>query len=284
MLLRLRIALPDRPGSLGQVARTLGVAGADILSVVVLERVSGRAVDDFTVVWPASAPVDRVLAGLAAIPGVRVDGVWRGTELSEPSGREVALIGQVAANPRGGLSTVVDATPALFGADWAAAITVSEDWAGGGHAHSDRACPRSDATVVCASWRAPIVPPLEDIAPLRPRALTAADGGHLAVAPFQRGGLVLVVARGGADGDPGAPPFHGSEVDRLAQLVGAVASVLGDLLAGPGLAELGTAGVSETPAPAGVGRGAISPASLASPGSLASPAGLAKVVGVGGSR
>ena len=273
MLLRLRIALPDRPGSLGQVARTLGVAGADIVSVVVLERVSGRAVDDFTVVWPASAPVDRVLAGLVAIPGVRVDGVWRGTELSEPSGREVALIGQVAANPRGGLSTVVDATPALFGADWAAAILVSSDWAGGGHARS-----ATDATVVCASWRAPVVPPLEDIAPLRPRALTAADGGYLAVAPFQRGGLVLVVARGGADGDPGAPPFHGSEVDRLAQLVGAVASVLGDLLAGPGLAELGTAGVSETPAPAGVGRRAISPTSLAS------PATVAKVVGVGGTR
>ena len=258
MLLRLRIALPDRPGSLGQVARTLGVAGADIVSVVVLERVSGRAVDDFTVVWPASAPVDRVLAGLAAIPGVRVDGVWRGTELSEPSGREVALIGQVAANPHGGLATVVDATPALFGADWAAAIMVSSDWAGGGHAHSG-----TDTTVVCASWRAPAVPPLEDIAPLRPRALTAADGGYLAVAPFQRGGLVLVVARGGADGDPGAPPFHGSEVDRLAQLVGAVASVLGDSLVGPGLAELGTAGGSGTPAPAGVGSGAVmSPASL----------------------
>jgi hypothetical protein len=272
MLLRLRIALPDRPGSLGQVARTLGVAGADIVSVVVLERVSGRAVDDFTVVWPASAPVDRVLAGLAAIPGVRVDGVWRGTELSEPSGREVALIGQVAVNPRGGLSTVVDATPALFGADWAAAIMVSSDWAGGGaHAHSG-----TDATVVCASWRAPVVPPLEDIAPLRPRALTAADGGHLAVAPFQRGGLVLVVARGGVDGDPGAPPFHGSEVDRLAQLVGAVASVLGDLLVGPGLAELGTAGGSETPAPAGDGSAAQR--------RTVTPASFATSAGVGGSR
>ncbi|MFD0581742.1 ACT domain-containing protein [Dactylosporangium darangshiense] len=109
------------------------MVGADIVSVVVLERVSGRAVDDFTVVWPASAAVDRVLTGLAAIPGVRVDGVWRGTELSEPSsGREVALIGQVAANPGHGLATVVDAAPALFGADWAVAIQVGSDWAGGG--------------------------------------------------------------------------------------------------------------------------------------------------------
>jgi len=250
MLLRLRVALPDRPGSLGQVARTLGVVGADIVSVVVLERVGGRAVDDFTVVWPASAPVDRVLTGLAAIPGVRVDGVWRGTELSEPSsGREVALIGQVAANPQNGLATVVDATPALFGADWAVAIAVGSDWAGGGA----RSQAWSDTSVVCASWRAPVVPPQVDIAPLRPRAISAADGIHLAVAPFQRGGLVLVVARGGADGDAGAPPFHGSEVGRLAQLVGATASVLGERLAGPGLAELGKAGgsVAGTPAPAG---------------------------------
>jgi hypothetical protein len=195
------------------VARTLGVVGADIVSVMVLERVGGRAVDDFTVVWPASSPVDRVVAGLTAIPGVRVDGVWRGTELSEPNcGREVALVGQVAANPANGLATVVDATPALFGADWAAALRMNAGWAGGG----------SDLAMVAASWCAPVVLPSMDIAPLRPRAVTAADGTYLAVAPFQRDGLVLVVARA----DPAAPPFHGTEVERLAQLVGAVAAVL----------------------------------------------------------
>jgi hypothetical protein len=244
MLLRLRVALPDRPGSLGQVARTLGVAGADIVSVVVLERVGGRAVDDFTVVWPASAPVERVLVGLTAVPGVRVDGVWRGTELPEPGGREVALVGQVAASPQVGLSTLVDAVPGPFGADWAAALTIGADWVGGTSADG------GDPAVVCVSWRAPVVPPRMEIAPLRPRTLTAADGTYLAVAPFQRGGLVLVVARGGPGGDSGAPPFHRSEVDRLAQLVGAVAAVLGDRLAEPGLAELGVAGAGGAPATA----------------------------------
>src|SRR3954453_19874992 len=77
MLLRVRVALPDRPGSLGQVARTLGVAGADIVQVVVLERLGGRAIDDFTVVWPGGAGVERLRAGLGAMPGVRVDGIWR---------------------------------------------------------------------------------------------------------------------------------------------------------------------------------------------------------------
>lgn len=228
MLLRLRVALPDRPGTLGQVARTLGVAGADIVQVVVLERVAGRAVDDFTVVWPASAPVDRVVSGLVAVPGVRVDGVWRGTQLTEPSGREVAIVGQVAANPPAGMSTLVDAVPAVLGGDWAAVLAIGAEWAGEG-------CASTPATVISASWRAPSVLPRMEISPLRHRAALAADGTRLAVAPFRRGGLVLVVARGGPGGDAGAPPFHGLEVDRLAQLVEAVAAVMGDHLLTPGV-------------------------------------------------
>jgi hypothetical protein len=225
VLLRLRVNLPDRPGSLGQVARTLGIVGADIVQVLVLERAGGRAVDDFTVVWPAAAPVDRVLAGLVAVPGVRVDGVWRATELPDPSGREVAIVGQIAANPGYGLTTLVDAAPGVCAADWAAALSVPHDWAAG-----SRLAPE----VLCASWRAPVVPRVPDIAPLRPRVMTGPDGTHFAVAPFQRGGLVLAVARtraGGTETGLYPPPFHRGEVDRLAQLVEAVAAVLGDRLA-----------------------------------------------------
>jgi len=230
MLLRLRVELPDRPGSLGQVARTLGVVGADIVSVVVLERSQGRAVDDFTVVWPASALVGRILVGLGAVPGVRVVGVWRCTELPAPVGRDVALLGQVAADPERGLSTLVDGVPGLVAADWAAVTAVDPAWAG--------APANAPLTVRHASWGAPLAPEIPDVAPLRPRALTAADGTHYMAVPFQRGGLVLVTARGGADGpgrtaaaDGAIPPaFHGSEVDRLDQLIRAAVTVLGDHL------------------------------------------------------
>src|SRR2546421_113097 len=116
MLLRLRVRLPDRPGSLGQVARTLGVTGADIVQMVVLERVGGRAVDDFTVIWPAVAPVDRILAGLAAIPGVTVEGVWRSVGAPAVNGADAELVGQVAANPSDGIATLVDAIPGLLAA------------------------------------------------------------------------------------------------------------------------------------------------------------------------
>ena len=224
MLLRLRVELPDRPGTLGQVARTLGVVGADIVQVLVLERAAGRAVDDFTVVWPISSSVERVLAGLGAVPGVRVIGIWRATELPEPGSREVAVMGQLASDPARGLATLVDAVPGAFAADWALAASLGEEWPAGG-------TPLASAV---GSWRAPAALPDADITPLRPRAMTGADGTHLAVAPFQRAGLVLLVGRAGAaagtESDLYAPPFHRSEVDRLAQLVDAACAVLGTRL------------------------------------------------------
>ncbi|PWK51632.1 amino acid-binding protein [Actinoplanes xinjiangensis] len=230
MLLRVRVTLPDRPGALGQVARTLGVAGADIVQVVVLERLGGRAVDDFTVVWPGATRVERLLAGLAAIPGVQVDGVWKAIGAPVGGGHDAELLAQVAANPVDGLATLVDAVPGLLAADWAAAAVVPADWAarsgsGGGN----------EPTVAYASWRAPSPLHLPEVTPLRARPMTEPGGTHLAVAPFGRGGLVLVVARTDEDDLPAAA-FHITEVDRVAQLVRAAAVILGGRLDSVGTA------------------------------------------------
>ncbi|MFI7574748.1 amino acid-binding protein [Micromonospora sp. NPDC049497] len=222
MLLRVRVTLPDRPGTLGQVARTMGVSGADIVQVVVLERLGGRAVDDFTVVWPGAARVERLLAGLAAIPGVQVDGVWRAIGAPTTTGQDAELLAQVAGNPADGLATLVDAVPGLLAADWAVAAVVPVDWA-------SRAGAGGEATVGHASWRTPVPPQLPEITPLRARAITTAEGDHFAVAPFGRAGLVLLVARERSD-TLAAPAFHSTEVDRLAQLVRASAVILGDRL------------------------------------------------------
>ncbi|BBH64139.1 amino acid-binding protein [Actinoplanes sp. OR16] len=224
MLLRVRVTLPDRPGALGQVARTLGVAGADIVQVVVLERLGGRAVDDFTVVWPGASRVERLLAGLAAIPGVQVDGVWQAIGAPVNGGHDAELLAQVAANPADGLATLVDAVPGLLAADWAAAAMVSPDWAsrsGSGGV--------SEPQVVYASWRAPSPLHLPEVTPLRARPFAEPGGARYAVAPFGRGGLVLVVARTDEDDLPAAA-FHITEVDRVAQLVRAAAVILGDRL------------------------------------------------------
>ncbi|HEU4422735.1 MAG TPA: amino acid-binding protein [Pilimelia sp.] len=258
MLLRVRVTLPDRPGALGQVARTLGVAGADIVQVVVLERLGGRAVDDFTVVWPGSARLDRLMAGLMAIPGVRVDGVWRAIGAPVAGGHDSELLAQVAGNPTDGLATLVDAVPGLLAADWAATVVVSPDWAarsgllqgivakdapelGEAGYMGDRPLPgvgglgelglsgSGEPAVAYASWRAPAPLHLPEVTPLRARAVDGPDGTRYAAAPFGRAGLVLVVARVPGDDLPAAA-FHVTEVERVAQLVRAAAVVLGDHL------------------------------------------------------
>ena len=239
MLLRVRVTLPDRPGALGQVARTLGVAGADIVQVVVLERLGGRAVDDFTVVWPGASRVERLLAGLAAIPGVQVDGVWKAIGAPVSGAHDAELLAQVAANPADGLATLVDAVPGLLAADWAAAAVVPADWAA--RSGVPRPLPTepgfslgAEPTTAYASWRAPSPLHLPEITPLRARPLTGPDNTRYAIAPFGRAGLVLVVARSD-DEDLPAAAFHITEVDRVAQLVRAAAVILGDRLDSAGL-------------------------------------------------
>lgn len=200
-LLRIRIRLPDRPGSLGTVARTLGAAGADIVQVVVLERGSGRAVDDVTVVWPDGAALDVLCDALASVRGVAVDGVWR---TSEAPGvfADVEVVGQMAANPPNGVVALVEAVPKIFGADWAAMLT-------------------SSGAVVHASWQAP--DPLDP--PVPPgsggRTFTGEDGVRYACVPVGGHGQTLLLAR------VAAPPFHQTEVERLIQLATAAEAVLG---------------------------------------------------------
>ncbi|HWB37872.1 MAG TPA: ACT domain-containing protein [Rugosimonospora sp.] len=204
MLLRIRVRLPDRPGSLGQVARTLGAAGADVVQMAVLERGSGRAMDDFTVAWPAGMGIERLMEGLGSVHGVDVVGIW---PTLEPQGAfpDAAVIGQVGAVPERGMEILADAVPALLSADWAG---LAEPVAGGG------------AVLVHASAGGVSGADLPGLEPLRPRAFTAPDGTQYAVCPLAMGAVALVAAR------TGAPPFHRTEVFRLEQLAGAADAVL----------------------------------------------------------
>ncbi|WP_030172511.1 ACT domain-containing protein [Spirillospora albida] len=202
MLLRIRVRLPDRPGALGQVARTLGAAGADVVQMAVLERDNGRALDDFTVVWPAGAALERLIDGLGSVPGVEVLGVW---PTVEPQGAfpDAAVIGQIAAVPEHGHKILTDAAPGVLSADWACLAQI----AAGGR-----------AGVVHVSAGCLDLAELPALEPLRPRAFTAPDGVRYAICPL--GDQVLVVARSGA------PPFHRTEVCRLEQLASAATAVL----------------------------------------------------------
>lgn len=210
MMLRIRVRLPDRPGSLGQVARTLGAAGADVVQMAVLERGNGRALDDFTVVWPAGSGTGRIEEGVGSVPGVEILGLW---PTAEPQGAhpDAAVIGQVAAVPERGMEVLADAVPAVLSADWACLAEVK----GEGEAVVVHTSPGSGSGAVP-----------RDLLPLRPRAFTSDGGAQYAVCPLAKGAVALVVAR------TGAPPFHWTEVFRLEQLAAAADAVLGNDRAG----------------------------------------------------
>jgi len=70
-LFRIRLALPDRPGSLGAVTSAIGFAGGDIRGLVVLSSEEGRGIDDITIAIPGNDPKD-MLNVLGAIQGVEV--------------------------------------------------------------------------------------------------------------------------------------------------------------------------------------------------------------------
>jgi hypothetical protein len=70
-LFRIRIALPDRPGSLGAVTSAIGFAGGDIRGLVVLSSEAGRGIDDLTIAVPGSDPAD-MLEVLSSIGGVEI--------------------------------------------------------------------------------------------------------------------------------------------------------------------------------------------------------------------
>jgi ACT domain len=209
MLLRIRVRLPDRPGSLGKVARILGAAGADVVQMTVLERDEGRALDDFTVAWPSGASIDRLIEGLGFIPGVAVEGMW---PTVEPQGAfpDAALIGQLAAKPADGLVIFTDSVPGILSADWAGLLRTTS----------------REPRIAHASLDAFADIELPDITPVRPRAFAGPDGTQYAVAPIGgvSTGLAIIVAR------TAAPPFHRTEVFRLAQLIGAAEAVLGSRL------------------------------------------------------
>ncbi|MEW9555952.1 ACT domain-containing protein [Nonomuraea sp. NPDC050783] len=188
----MRVTLPDRPGSLGEVTRVLGAAGADITQVIVLDRGAGAALDDITVFCPEATSRQNLVKSLESVAGVAVEGVWP-TREAPGTYPELEVLKYITTAGDRALATLVDSLPVLFSADWAATT------AGG--------------RVVYASWRAPQEVELPEEPPSRPAALTLDGGPHLIHAPLPPLALALVLAR--SEG----PAFHRIEVHRLTRIL-----------------------------------------------------------------
>lgn len=114
----LRLLLPDRPGALGAVATALGAAGADILSVDVIERAPGSAVDDFVVELPPDRLADSLVSAAATVPGVTVESIRPYAGQIDPH-RELELLDALGADPGSSLAVLADGVARVFRAGWA---------------------------------------------------------------------------------------------------------------------------------------------------------------------
>jgi hypothetical protein len=210
VLARIRISVPDSPGTLGRVTTAIGAAGGDIAGLDVLESQAGRALDDVFVLVRDGAHLDGVTAAVGAEPGVSVVGVQQ--PVPPVTGHtDLELCRQVLAQPDRAVRTLVDGAPGALGADWAAVLLFDPSGAQDG--------------VLAVSDRAPAAEAVRIAAPLRLGAVNLADPGSgrayagTALVPLGDSplGLLLVRAEGVA--------FHRSELWRLAQVGSVVGSV-----------------------------------------------------------
>src|SRR5882724_1199440 len=119
MLIHVRISLPDKPGALGQIGQLTGSYGADIVSMQVLTRMKGRALDDLYLAVPDRQRVGAIADALQSVQGVRVHGVRDSAHVTGAH-PDLDLLGHVLRNPDRGLHTLTDMAPIVFTTDWAA--------------------------------------------------------------------------------------------------------------------------------------------------------------------
>jgi hypothetical protein len=214
----LRVQLDDRPGSLGSLAVALGSVGADILSLDVVERSSGYAIDDLVVELPHGSMPDRLITAAEKLTGVRVDSIRPHTGLLEAH-RELELIDHIAAadTKLAKLQVLADEAPRVVRVGWCTVLHL------GG----------TGLTRIVGSSGAPETQP--DTAPWLPLEQAAALDATadwvpqiwqdmdttLAAAPLGDPHTAVMLGR------PGGPDFRPSEVARLGYLAGVLATILG---------------------------------------------------------
>jgi hypothetical protein len=217
--------VPDRPGALGAVATALGEAGIDIVSVDVLERGNGAAVDDVVVDLPPDRLPDSLITAAQSVPGVTVE-TLRPFAGSLDTHRELELLDALAHEagtpPEPALSAKLLAAelPRVFHSGWATVLKAGP-------------APGTAGEVLAASEAAPSFEglPVPWLPLSGPRLLPSDEAWlpdrwremaiEMMTTPYgdgDGGGAVVV-------GRSGGPAFRRSELLRLVHLVGIAATV-----------------------------------------------------------
>ncbi|MDG4664731.1 amino acid-binding protein [Mycobacterium sp. 236(2023)] len=214
----LRVQLQDRPGSLGSLAVALGSVGADILSLDVVERAAGYAIDDLVVELPPGAMPDMLITAAENINGVYVDSIRPHTGLLEAH-RELELIDQVAAadGRLKRLQVLVDEAPKVLRVGWCTVVELTD--AGATRVVGSSGAPETQAADL--PWlpieRAEALDATADWVPQVWRDMDTT----LAAAPLSDPRTAIMLGRAGG------PAFRPSEVARLGYLAGIVTTIIG---------------------------------------------------------
>lgn len=213
----LRVQIADRPGSLGSLAVALGSVGADILSLDVVERALGYAIDDLVVELPAGAMPDMLITAAENLNGVYVDSIRPHTGLLEAH-RELELIDHVAAadGKLTRLQVLVDEAPKVLRVGWCTVAQLTDS--GPQRVVGSAGAPETQAADT--PWL-PIdhAEALDATADWVPQVWRDMDT-TLAAAPLLDARTAVVLGR------PGGPEFRPSEVARLGYLAGIIATII----------------------------------------------------------
>jgi hypothetical protein len=212
----LRLVMPDRPGNLGAVATALGTAGIDIVSLDVLERGSGVAVDDVVVDLPSDRLPDSLITVAQSVPDVVVESL-RPFAGPLDTHRELELLDGLARAGDGAADKLLAAElPRVFHCGWAAVLDCGADGSWSVRASSEAAPTFAELELPWMPLTAPrLLPSEEDWLPERWREMAI----EMMAAPYGRNACAVVLGRSGG------PAFRRSELLRLAHLTGIASTV-----------------------------------------------------------
>jgi hypothetical protein len=212
----LRLVMPDRPGILGAVATALGTAGIDIVSLDVLERGKGIAVDDVVVDLPPDRLPDSLITVAQGVPDVQVE-FLRPYAGPLDTHRELELLDALARGGDGAAEALLAAElPRVFHGGWAVVLDCAPG-AGWGVRTASAAAPAfDDLELPWMPLTAPrLLPSDDDWVPERWREMAI----EMMAAPYGGDACAVVVGRSGG------PAFRRSELLRLAHLAGIASTV-----------------------------------------------------------
>ena len=126
MLFSMRVSLPDQPGVLGSLALALGRGGANIVTLDVIEREDGIAVDDLCV-EAADDAAEALRHAAEMVPSAVVEAI-RPIRRADPRGLSpMELAASLSTiEPGRELACLVDGIPEAMWASWCTALRAGE--------------------------------------------------------------------------------------------------------------------------------------------------------------